>query len=253
MASLYNIEQELLDIFETVENNEGEITDEQLELLAIKEEELKDKLESYCKAISIWSSDADCCKNEKKRINSVQKTYENRIERLKKVMLNAVQMFGQTGKTNKFIELSTVKLFTRSSKSIDVNENRVDLLIDGYTKLISELNSQGILYTGEDVDLQGIIDIINANLKAELGDDFVPFTVFDLHSLKVDVVSSVTLASLLTKENNIIRNIGSETFDTNIKYNTDKDSWKFALEISKDTPDISTIAKFNHNQSLQIK
>ena len=47
MASIYNIQQELLDIFNQIEENEGEITPELEEQLRISKDEFEDKIRSY--------------------------------------------------------------------------------------------------------------------------------------------------------------------------------------------------------------
>ena len=49
MASLYQISEDILRIFNDVETNDGEITDEQYDALCIKQDELKEKLHvEYC-------------------------------------------------------------------------------------------------------------------------------------------------------------------------------------------------------------
>lgn len=103
MASLYEISNDILRIFNDVEVAEGEITDEQYDALQIKQEELKEKLTNYVKAIKSWEVDEKALKDEKKRLNDRQTVFKNRIERLKKAMLEAVINFGETGKNNKFI------------------------------------------------------------------------------------------------------------------------------------------------------
>lgn len=87
MANLYEISNDILCIFDKVEQAEGEITDEQYDELCIKQEELKEKLDSYVKAIKVWQVDEQALKDEKKRFNDRQNVYKNRIERLKKQCL----------------------------------------------------------------------------------------------------------------------------------------------------------------------
>ena len=82
-------------------------------------------------------------------------------------MLEAVINFGETGKNNKFIELPNVRIFTKNTQSVEINEPRINILIYKFRDLIQELVQQGILYTGEDVDLVGILDSINAQCIAE--------------------------------------------------------------------------------------
>ena len=71
MKSLYQIEQDLLDIFEQIEEADGEITPEQEMALEINENNLKEKLSNYRKAITEWEGDIEKCKLEVKRINDI--------------------------------------------------------------------------------------------------------------------------------------------------------------------------------------
>lgn len=200
MASLYNIKEELLRAFDEIEANDGEITDEQYNILCIKQEELKEKLDVYVKAIKEWQKDAEFCKAEKKAIDCRQKTYANRVERLKASALEAVMLFGECGKTNKFIELPFCRLFTRKSTSTEIINNRVNILIDQVLKLLREVNSTGIMVLGEECDLEGLISSINANCKAEYGDDFQPFNIDDLRCVKINICREDSLANLLKSD-----------------------------------------------------
>lgn len=200
MASLYNIKEELLRAFDEIEANDGEITEEQYNALCIKQEELKDKLDAYVKAIKEWQKDAEFCKAEKKTINCRQQTYNNRVERLKETVLDAVMKFGECGKTNKFIELPSCRLFTRKSTSTEIINNRVNILIDQLLKLLREVNSTGVMVLGEECDLEGLISSINANCKAEYGDNFQPFNVDDLRCVKINIYREDSLANLLKSD-----------------------------------------------------
>lgn len=127
MASLYEISNDILRIFNDVEVAEGEITDDQYDALQIKQEELKEKLTNYVKAIKSWEVDEKALKDEKKRFNDRQTVFKNRIERLKNAALEAVLTFGEHGKSNMFIELPEFRLFSRQSTSIEVDEARVNI------------------------------------------------------------------------------------------------------------------------------
>ena len=251
MASLYTIQEELLNLFGEIEANDGEITEEQLEFLNIKEEELKDKLENYYKAIQSWKADMTACKEEEKRIASTRKKYENRIEKIKSIMLDSVNMFGTEGKTNKFIELPTVRIFTKNTKAIQLNEERINLLIYYITSFIKEAYSNGCLYTGNDVDFAGILQAINANAIAEQGQDFKPFTVEDLCILNVDVVYNGSFTNMFISNNKVLETIGEMYLNTTIKQNTPKEAFKLAIDVKGQ--DKITIAEVVNNQTLQIK
>lgn len=254
MSSLYNISNDILSIFNEVEQAEGEITDEQYDKLCIKQEELKEKLDSYVKAIKVWQVDEQALKDEKKRFNDRQNVYKNRIERLKKAMLEAVINFGETGKNNKFIELPNVRIFTKNTQSVEFNDLRINILINKFRDLIRELVQQGILYTGEDVDLIGILDSINAQCIAEYGEDFSPFNISDLKYLTINISYSNTIVELLRNNPDILNHIGKDMFNTEITNGTSKDEIKNVINVcSKLEQDQPTVAIIVNNQSIQFK
>lgn len=253
MASLYSISEDILRIFDEVENAEGEITDEQYDKLCIKQEELNTKLESYVKAVKEFQADAEFCKKEKQSINIKQNVYKNRVERLKKAILNAVMQFGNDGKNNKYIELPTVRIFTKTSKSIQKDENRISIFLREFTSYINELVSQGILYTGEDVDLQGILDCINANCIAENGDSFVPFTISDLTSMKLAITTTSTVYDLFKEHPHALASI-ADLFDTNVEEVTSNSDLDKSIQscINNNIP-LPTIASVEYNNSIQFR
>lgn len=255
MANIYAIEEEILRIFDEIESNDGEVTDEQYDALCIKQEELKQKLNNYYKAVQSWESDYKVCKEEEKRIASVRKKYENRIKRLKDVMLQAVQMFGEKGKTgNKFIELPLVRIFTKSSSAVDVNEERINIFISEFERYVRELVNSGIIYTGEDVDLQGILDAINANCKAEQGEDFKPFTLTDLTTMRLEISSTMSIYELFRKGGDLLNAYGHNPITTNIRNATMKEDWKTAITVSEEMNTSNcSVASIVKNKSLQMK
>lgn len=254
MASLYKIQEDILRIFDAVESCEGEITDEQYDALCIKQEELKTKLDDYVKAIKSWEVDEKALKEEKQKLNNRQNVYKNRVQRLKQAALDAVLNFGEHGKSNMFIELQSCRLFTRSSESVVMNEDRAKFLQDLVTNFIYEIESNGIACYGRDVDLEGILASINANGKAEMGDDFVPFTIADLNQLKFTVSQTASIADLF-KRGDACHMIGNEFTYTNIERSIDTNETKSYIKATKEHEELSkvTIADIVVNQSLQIK
>ena len=254
MASLYEISNDILRIFNDVEVAEGEITDEQYDALQIKQEELKEKVTNYVKAIKSWEVDEKALKDEKKRLNDRQTVFKNRIERLKKAMLEAVINFGETGKNNKFIELPNARIFTKNTQSVEINEARINILIYKFRNLIQELVQQDILYTGEDVDLVGILDSINAQCIAEFGEDFSPFNISDLKHIKINISYTDTIEELLKNNPDILQHLGKEVFRTEVINATSKDEMKRVINIcqtlEQDQPTVGIIV---NNQSIQFK
>ncbi len=253
MASLYEISEDLLSIFNDIETAEGEITDERYNALCIKQEELKTKLDAYVKAIKSWEVDEKALKDEKKRFNDRQNVFKNRIERLKAAALQAVLTFGEHGKTNMFIELPNFRLFSRASQSVEVNEARVRIFMEEFERYVRELVDAGILYAGKDVDLQGILDCINANVRATHGENFEPYTLNDLIAMKININQTASVYDLF-KSGLALTLYGKEPICTNMENATTKDDWKTIIESSiVANTSLPTIAKVVTNTSLQIK
>lgn len=253
MANLYQISNDIFRIFADIENNQDEVNDEQYEALCIKEEELKSKLDSYVKAIKSFEVDEKALKDERKRFADRQNVFKNRIERLKKAVLQAVLTFGEHSKSNMFIELPTFRLFSRSSKAIEIDEERIKIFIEEFERYVRELVDAGILYAGKDVDLQGILDCINANVIANYGEDFKPFTLNDLIGIKINISQTASVYDLF-KSGLALNLYGKEPMYTTIQDATTKEDWKTIIE-SSETAETSkpTMANIVINQSLQIK
>ena len=276
--SLYNIEQDILELFALIEENDGEMTEEQANLLDITKDNLKQKLDNYYKAIKSFQGDVLSAKEEIKRLQSNFKTKENRVDRLKKAILTAVELFGDSGKTNKFIETSTVRFFTKTTPSVSVDDARISLLIREFESYILQLVNSGVLYVNQDVDLQLILDIINTNIKYKhdnadfesLGMDatseFIPYTLSDLITLKLNISTRMTIYEMFRKGENVLRHYAQNPFSTKIENSTMKEDWKVAIETADKINNIPvpeddefvkhsspTVAKSVKNTSIQMK
>ena len=186
--TLYEISDELQQIVNTIEENGGEIDEYTEEALQIKQEELETKIENYCNLITILKSDVECCKNEKQRINSLQNTKKNIVDKLRERILEAVLKWGNEGKSgNKVLDLSTRKLFTKCKETFVPNEERIATFSRYFQSYLLELKKEGILMTGPEIDLTGMMGAINSLIKAEKGENYPPFTVNDLNYLQVEV------------------------------------------------------------------
>ncbi len=197
--NIFNISQELEDIFYQIEENGGEITHELEERLAITEDKLHDKLDSYRRVYSKFVSDVKTCKEEELRIARVRRTKENQAERLKDTMLAAVQQFGALGKSgNRLINLPDAKLYTKSSACTEVDMNRSAILMQLFLDVYSIAWSQDTL-TSQFCSMTDakLLDLINDKYAAAYpNEEVVPFTIEDLYSLKLNFNFSFTLSEL---------------------------------------------------------
>lgn len=260
MANIFELGSKLKQIFDILEENGGELTPELEEELAITEENFKDKIEAYCQALTIYKSDVECCKNEKDRVNSIQNVKKNNIERIKQRLLEAVEQFGEIGKTgNKVVETPTRKLFTKDTTSIDENESRKVKLVQYVFEYITELQKEGVLELGELIDLNGFLTAINAIAKSEYEmpdefgnppvEEFVPYTIYDLEAINVTCSFEKPLSTLLTKNANLGYAIAANPLSFDIDASINKDATKTLLK----TDAKITVASESKKTSIIIK
>lgn len=220
--NIYKIQENINRIFIEIEENAGEITEEQLEQLNINQENLKQKLSDYNKAIQVYKNYNEGVSNEIKRLQELKKTRTNRIEVLRNTMKNAVINFGSNGKSgNKVIELEDCKLFTKSTVSVIENKERLDILRYEFIEYCRELYKNDLLITGDDIDIQGLIDAINAKCIAERGEAFVPFTIYDFICTNITFKFTVSLKNLIESNNYLLQAYYGLDYSTGVDIDID--------------------------------
>lgn len=190
--NLFEISSELQDIILQLE--EGEATDELIEKLRISEDHLKEKLDSYVKVIRRYSNDVNECKAEKDRVNQIQKTRNNTVEKLKNLVLDAVLMFGTTGKSgNKVIEAPTYKLFSRNVNSYSPKDFFIADIIKEFYYCIGEYLDE--VSTLDSLDLEFLAQVISAQLTAyKIADLEAANQSFDKDEIGIEVSKDDLLA-----------------------------------------------------------
>lgn len=253
MSSLYQISEDLLNIFANIEENEGEVTEEELLALEIKQEELNEKLSSYKKAIRVWNADIDACKAEEKRLKDARSVKENRINKLKDRMLNAVITFGYEGKpnakgkSNHYYELPDGRMYTRTTESVELDENRLIILKNLIPAVCSESYKLDII--GNPLCLNQILELINEQLHTYY--EGVPdFTITDLNNIRFDYKDYVDITDLILSYSGKLKNKGIDVLTCGVDISTDKQQLKLVLN---DPDKDLTIAKLKETQSLTIK
>lgn len=254
--SLYQISDELQLLLNEIEENGGEITEEQEKELEISQEELGNKVENYCNAITILKSEEECAKNEKRRLNDMQNVKKNLIERLKQTLLKTVIRFGYDGKSgNKVLEGVNHKLFTKNSKSLVVDEERFNKLGNYVKRYLIELYKEGILETGENIDVRGMLGAINGIHKADCEIEekpFAPFTESDLATINFKFDYFISFNSLMQGKANDVTKL---MLSPNAVLNYEPDSMlKTYLEVKEQDNDCDiTYAHLESKPSLTIK
>jgi len=160
-VALYQIEQEYLNIVQSIIDAGGEITEEQETALSISKEQLQNKGVCYGFIVKELEGNIDLIDLEIKRLNALKKPLVNSIDRLKNNLSQAMQMFEVT-------ELKTplLKINFRKSESVEVTD--IDLLDADFvkttiTKAADKVAIKDAIKSGENV--QGAVLVTNQNLQ----------------------------------------------------------------------------------------
>ena len=114
-TTLYNIENDYIQLMQQVEENDGELTLEIEEQLAITEAQRDGKSIAYLSIITKVDSETTLIDNEIKRLQALKKRNNNIVTKLQSRLLDAVNLFG-------IYSVGLTKFGTRKSTSVDVED-----------------------------------------------------------------------------------------------------------------------------------
>lgn len=254
MASIYNIQQNLLDIFNQIEENCGEITPELEEQLNISKDEFEDKIKSYTCVIHQLESDLCAIKEEKDRLDAIKKSKEKTIESLKRIMVEAIQLFGNTSKSGtKFIDYGTGKVSLRKSESIELDDDKLKAFTNRFISYFNWLRYQNT-FDQTEFDCKEITDYCNQAHGNDFDEDAIlpNFTEDDMAKIQADLDFRISLKDMISTEEgrNLIRAILNYNTSISAKPVIDK---KVLKDEIKSTSVCPTFATFVTKQNVIIK
>ena len=160
--SLYNINNEYLELISQVEQAEGVLTPELEEALTINKSELEVKSIAYVEVIKQRESLNERIDSEIKRLQALKKQNDTLVSRLKKNMLNAVNLFGN-------FEAGFLKFSTRKSKSVvvdyDVNDLPKQYKVVKVTETPDKVAIKKAIESGEVVYGCRLVENVNLSIK----------------------------------------------------------------------------------------
>ena len=252
--NIYQIEQDLIAIFDEIEENGGEITPELEKELLITQDAFESKIKGYVHVIKQVESDSELVDKEIKRLQALKKSKANCIKRLKQVIAFAIDQFGDTNKSgNKYYDFGTDKITVRTTQSVEVDEDtmqkaveafRVKLYFNKYLNTVDQL---------EEIDSESILEAVKNHVDEKTGlADGVDLTEEELNNISTEVTFNVPLVHLMRgKGLDIAKQLMVD--ETTVKYKAfvNKTSLK---DVLADNPDsLEHIAKLNTNKSIIIK
>lgn len=253
MASIFNIQQDLYSIFDSIEENEGEITPELEKALTIKREEFSTKIQGYVAFIKQLELDNKGIKEEIARLKDLQKSKEKTIDNLKKIMAMAIDAFGDTNKSGtKFLDYGTGKVSIRKYDSIEVDEEGTKQFVNRFFRYFNWLHFTNTA-DQQELDVKDVIDFCNKN-KQDDEEDIVEtnYTDDDLTNLQANLDFKVNLKDLITNPNGLklINSLLDYKVLATIKPSVDKTEVKKEV---KSNGEIPTFAKYIIKDNVIIK
>ena len=159
--TIYQIEQNYNQLAEQLIDNDGELTTELAEQLAITEEQLQNKSVAYSFVIKQMDADIDTIDAEIKRLQAAKKQREKATEYLKERIKHAMELF-----QIEEIKTPLVKINFRKSESVeveDVNSLPAPYKVVKVTEQADKVAIQEAIKNG--ADIIGCRVITNKNLQ----------------------------------------------------------------------------------------
>ena len=251
--SIFKIDKELYTLYDEIEEAGGEITPEIEEKLELNGQEMTNKVKSITNYINKLKADILAIKSETDRLAKLKKSKENTIKGLTNVVLFAIKKYGtEDKKGKKWIDWGTGKVSIRKSESVEVDDKKVENLIDVLKTTIINGIYTNTLHQSSSIDSQSILDaaIHNAQIEGDITNSEVE--VEDMDDIIVNVTIPVTMAKLLYGDGySLLANMGDVA----------KDGWSFKPSVDKKAMKVkltdegctSNIAKVVENDNLTIK
>ena len=157
--NLFNIKQEYINLVNSIIDNNGELSPELSQALAINETELKEKAINYGYVIRSFEYENDIIDAEIKRLKALKEQKEKAIQKLKDAVSDAMNLYGIEK-----VESPALKLSFRKSESIEISENLDKrFMIEKVTLQPDKVAIKEAIKKGEHVD--GAVLVINQNLQ----------------------------------------------------------------------------------------
>ena len=252
--NIYQLQNELLAIFDEIEEAGGEITPELEQELNITVDNLKSKVQDYVNVIKCLNMDIASIKEEKKRLTDLANRKTNVVNRLSKTIIEAIKQFGDTKRSGvKYIDYGIGEVSIRKSQAVDADNDCIEHIGVCLRKAIEYARDNNQLDVNESIDLDNLIKVIDATTV----DDGVVhhgFAVNEDDLAHTDITLSIKVpAASLTDGSNyyLLKAIAKRGNVFSLESSINKTELKNALK--QDGACAPHIAKLVYNENLSIK
>ena len=119
--NIFEISSEYLEILNRIEENDGELTEEDLEALKVTRETLDNKFQNYAYIILSKKADSKTIDEEVKRLGALKKTNDNLVKKLSGIVIDTMRALNLTGASGNFsYKLPKHTLFTRDTEAVEL-------------------------------------------------------------------------------------------------------------------------------------
>lgn len=238
MSNLFSIDASLQQIYAEIEDNEGELTPELEEQLIIKENEFKNKIDSYCGLIKTIKGEIETIKLEQKRIAEYKTRKEKLLERLQSTVAEAVCKYGTETKSGGHnFDTGLNKISVRNTVKCDVSETGIDMFATAMNTFIHNMSQNGCI---------GEVNFKEDFLKSEKGSEF---TEGDLQAMKFKCTFVGTCDEMTQGKFNELLKILPTVMNGVITYDASKTDCTNTIKSGQRV----SIANLSDNKSLTIK
>jgi hypothetical protein len=244
--NIFKIQEELIRLFDEMQENEGELIPELEEQLNITENDFKGKIESYTNYVKIIDNDLELIKNEQKRLKELYERKEKVKDRISNIVINAIHEFGDTKKSGvKFIDYGIGTVSIRKSTAVETNEGLINYVNDSMNKTLAfnKDNNQ--------------LDVINKINLEELAQNIAetavtPITKEELEQLNMKISLNIPYKDLNNGEGyNALKEIVK--YSKEYKCSTDVSKTNVKSILTENGAAMPNIARLKFNESLTIK
>lgn len=178
MSNIFQISQDLLAVFQELEDNGGELTDELEAKLTVSQTDFKTKIKSYTDVIKYTEGDIKLIDEEISRLKELKESKKKAIARLEKIVIWAIGMFGEANKSgNKFVDFGTGKVSVRNTEKVEIDDEFAEDAVNKFMEQIREIAFTGELENNEIEDLVTLPDDVINGVTAKISVD-VPLKEF---------------------------------------------------------------------------
>ena len=244
--NIYQIEQGLLEIFDEIEENGGEITPEIEELLSVHQEEFKDKIENYTNVIKSLENDMKSIKEEQARLKTLYDRKEKTSNKLKEIIVNAIEEFGDTKKSGvKYVDYGIGEVSIRKTKAVELNDN-----------LISDIGKylERIITFNKECNQLDVCDRFDETTSIKEISDMTGYNITDgdLRQTNINLQVNLPIEDLFNGSGyNVVKEIAKYSDLYKLSTNVSKSAVKPLLEENGSC--VPNLAKLKENKSLIVK